>query len=129
MTRILLLVALALPLAALGVGCSKGGNSTGARPLPTGAVPPSDGTLTACGYEGVEAAIAAAKGKVVLIDCWATWCGPCVQSFPELVKKHEKYGPKGLAVISLSLDDSSDSEEVEAFLKKRGANFTNIHLT
>lgn len=128
MTRILLLVALALPLAAAGAGCSKRGSSTGASPLPAGKVPPSDGTLTACGYDGVEAAIGAAKGKVVVIDCWATWCGPCVESFPELVKKHEKYGPKGLAVISISLDDVGDAEDVEAFLKKRGATFTNIHL-
>src|SRR5262249_54072088 len=79
--------------------------------------------------DGVESAIAAAKGKVVLIDCWATWCPPCVASFPKLVEKHEKYSEKGLNVISVSLDDPDQGPEVIAFLKKNKATFTNLRLT
>ncbi len=85
-------------------------------------------TLKTCGFEGVESAIDAAKGKVVLIDCWATSCGPCVESFPQLVAKHKKYAAEGLVVISLSLDDDSNSEKVLAFLKKKNATFTNLLL-
>src|SRR5262245_25412483 len=88
----------------------------------------ADVKATLCGFDGVESAIAAAKGKVVLIDCWATWCGPCVASFPKLVEKHRKYGPRGLAVISLSLDEVSDADAVTIFLRKRNATFTNLHL-
>ena len=94
--------------------------------------PPSapDGsvTVTAADFDAVEKAIADAKGKVVLIDCWATWCGPCVQSFPELVAKHRKYKDQGLFVISLSLDEKEKIRDVEKFLQRRQANFTNFLL-
>jgi thiol-disulfide isomerase/thioredoxin len=80
-----------------------------------------------CQFDAVEKAIADAKGKVVLIDCWATWCPPCVASFPQLVEKHKKYAEKGLAVISVSLDDIEDDTEVLAFLVKQKATFTNLH--
>jgi thiol-disulfide isomerase/thioredoxin len=42
------------------------------------------------------------KGKVVLLDFWAVWCGPCIATFPELRKWHEKYGNKGLVIIGLT---------------------------
>ncbi len=84
--------------------------------------------VSQCKFDGVEKAIAKAKGKVVLIDCWATWCGPCVASFPKLVEKHQKYAGKGLAVISLSTDKPTDSSKVIAFLKKNNATFTNLQM-
>ena len=48
------------------------------------------------------------RGKVVLLDFWGTWCGPCVQVIPELIKLHEKYHDKGLVVIGIH-DDSMNS--------------------
>jgi thiol-disulfide isomerase/thioredoxin len=42
------------------------------------------------------------KGKVVLIDFWAVWCGPCVAVFPELSRLHRDYGPKGLEVVGVT---------------------------
>ena len=70
------------------------------------------------------------KGKVVLIDCWATWCGPCIKKFPHLVELHKKYSAKGLVCVSLSLDklgpdETYKQENVLKFLKEKGAEFPN----
>jgi thiol-disulfide isomerase/thioredoxin len=66
----------------------------------------------------------------VLIDCWATWCAPCVKKFPHLVELHKKYSEQGLVCMSLSLDklgpeDSYKPEAVVKFLKDKGAEFPN----
>jgi thiol-disulfide isomerase/thioredoxin len=71
------------------------------------------------------------KGKVVLIDCWATWCAPCVKKFPHLVELHKKFGEKGLVCVSLSMDKYSDEEsykkeKVQKFLTDKGATFPNF---
>ncbi|KAJ3049674.1 hypothetical protein HK102_012441 [Quaeritorhiza haematococci] len=69
--------------------------------------------------------------KYTLVDAWATTCAPCKENFPHLVEMHEKYGTKGLAVVSLSLDDAEDSKaiaEAEKFLKDKHATFTNVLL-
>jgi thiol-disulfide isomerase/thioredoxin len=54
------------------------------------------------------------KGKVVLIDFWATWCGPCVAGMPHLKKLHEKFHEQGLEIVGVPLDE--DRENLDAFL-------------
>jgi thiol-disulfide isomerase/thioredoxin len=71
------------------------------------------------------------KVKFTIVDAWSTTCGPCKENFPHVVEMHRKYANKGLAVISLSLDDPSDKAavgEAEKFLKARKAAFTNVLL-
>jgi thiol-disulfide isomerase/thioredoxin len=58
------------------------------------------------------------RGKVVLVDFWATWCQPCVQMFPENVALADKYGKDGLVVISVSLDDAESFLDARKFLDK-----------
>ena len=76
--------------------------------------------------------LAASKGaKFTLVDVWATTCGPCKENFPHLVEMHRKYSGKGLAVISLTLDDPTDAKavaEAEKFLREQKAVFTNVLL-
>jgi thiol-disulfide isomerase/thioredoxin len=102
-----LLVALAL---GLSVGMSSGFAADVAAPefeLPTAA-----GNISLAQY----------KGKVVYLDFWASWCGPCKQSFPWMNSMQEKYQSQGLQVIAINLDANKD--DATSFLAGNPAKFT-----
>lgn len=62
------------------------------------------------------------KGKVVLVDFWASWCEPCKQSFPVMEELHKRYAEKGLVIIAVNVDEKR--ADMEEFLKKNTATFT-----
>jgi thiol-disulfide isomerase/thioredoxin len=62
------------------------------------------------------------KGKVVLVDFFASWCEPCKASFPAMEELHKKYGPQGLVVIAVNVDE--DKKDMAEFLKKNPVTFT-----
>lgn len=74
--------------------------------------------------DGKKFKFANLQGKVILVDVWATWCGPCREQTPKLAALQQKYRDKGLTVVGLSLDEKSDEAEVLKFMKEAGVNYT-----
>jgi len=66
---------------------------------------------------GKPVSVANYKGKVLLIDFWATWCGPCVHELPNVIKAYEKHHPKGFEIIGISLDE--DEQKLKGFIKDK----------
>lgn len=79
----------------------------------------SDFTLQT--IEGETLSLSDFKGKVIILDFWATHCPPCRQEIPNFVKLYNKYEDKGLVVVGISLDHSA--ENVRKFCQKNGVNY------
>ncbi|MFO0391175.1 MAG: redoxin family protein [Planctomycetota bacterium] len=79
----------------------------GTEPKPIG-LPDTDGKVID---------LAAYKGKVVLVDFWATWCGPCIAELPNVIAAYDKYHAQGFEIVGISLDE--DRAKLDAFVKAR----------
>ena len=94
--------------------CSRGEQTAAvtAKPAPTASaeartevgdpMPPYASTY----LDGTAFDVASQKGNVVFLNVWATWCGPCRFETPELETLHQKFGPRGLKVVGVSVDDT-----------------------
>lgn len=87
------------------------GAGAGATRAPSFALPARTGTVSSDSL----------RGKVVLVDFWASWCGPCQKSFPWLSTLYDRYSAKGFTVVAINLD--KDRLAAEAFLEKHPAPF------
>ena len=67
------------------------------------------------------------KGKVVLIDFWATWCVPCVAEIPNVASAYEKYHGRGLEILSVSLDRENAGEALANFTRKHGMAWPQVY--
>ena len=84
--------------------------------------PADDFTLS--DLKGVKRALSSHRGNVVLLDFWATWCGPCRREMPIIDKLHERYGKKGLVVYGVNCSESQT--KAKAFVDKYGYKFPQL---
>lgn len=90
-----------------------------ARVAPMGQVAP-DFTLET--LEGKPVRLSAFRGQAVLLNFWATWCSPCKIEMPWFIELQKQYGPEGLQVVGVAMDDSSKSD-IADFVKEMGVNY------
>lgn len=113
-SRLLVVIALAFLVAALS--CRK---NPGVR---AGDLAPE---FTLPDLEGEMRSLADLRGRVVVLNYWATWCPPCVDEMPSLQKLHEALADKGLSVVAVSVDERF--EDIERFARQFGLTFTILH--
>ena len=75
---------------------------------------------------GPPVMISSLRGKVVVLDLWATWCGPCRMSMPELEKIYQKYRGKDVEVIGVSADDPSTQPQIPAVKQALGVTYPTV---
>jgi peroxiredoxin len=76
--------------------------------------------------DGSDVNVADYKGKVVLVDFWATWCGPCMQGIPCIQRLHEKYKDQGVAVLGVNRDKRADESLVRKTLERKSLTFGQV---
>jgi cytochrome c biogenesis protein CcmG/thiol:disulfide interchange protein DsbE len=74
---------------------------------------------------GETVALERLRGKVVYVDFWASWCGPCRRSFPWMNAMHRKYGAQGLTIVAINVDKKRD--DATRFLSEMPAEFTVVY--
>jgi thiol-disulfide isomerase/thioredoxin len=84
---------------------------------------PAKAELTLKDADGHRVRLSDYRGKVVVLNFWATWCGPCNAEMPALVEAEKTYGSRGVVFIGVSLDDAKSRSEVPAFLTKYHVTF------
>jgi thiol-disulfide isomerase/thioredoxin len=82
-------------------------------------------SLSAAGLPAVDEAgytrlVAAQRGKVALVNFWATWCAPCRKEMPDLAALQKRLEARGFAFVTVSADEPEDAAAAEAFLRKSG---------
>ncbi|GIX07774.1 MAG: hypothetical protein KatS3mg115_2177 [Candidatus Poribacteria bacterium] len=125
-----LLIVGVLLLSAMGGGCrsSEPASSSQAAPAAT----PSSATMKApsapavptVDAAGIQQLLEERRGKVVVLNFWATWCGPCKEEMPHFQRLVERYGDQGVTVVAVSFDDPATLEShVIPFIQQTGYPF------
>jgi cytochrome c biogenesis protein CcmG, thiol:disulfide interchange protein DsbE len=116
--RIPLVLALGLATLVLQPGCQR---STASGGGPPGAVHSPAANFSVQDLNGKPLDLTAYRGKVVLLNFWATWCTPCRAEIPNFVQFQDNFGPQGLQIVGLSMDD--DAKPVREFYQQFKMNY------
>ena len=98
--------------------CKPDGGEEAFRPIAVGEPVPEFTVRTLAG----DSARIAPGEPVTLLNVWATWCGPCEKEFPEIEALQKEFGPRGLRIVAISVDEGEDAP-VADFVKAKGATF------
>jgi len=98
-------------------GAASGGDAKALKPAPDLVLAKVDGSGTL--------SLAEHKGKVVLVDLWATWCAPCIKELPHLQQLSEKFGAEDFLMLGVVLE-SGEPEEVQAFVAEREIRYPQV---
>ena len=90
---------------------------------PAVAVTPAEVKLTSGTSADVLAAVRSAGAKAVVVNLWATWCVPCREEFPDLMRFYRTYKDRGVSLLLVSGDFSSETDPAKEFLASQGVDF------
>jgi cytochrome c biogenesis protein CcmG/thiol:disulfide interchange protein DsbE len=100
---------------AVAVGCAKGESADAPARVEIGLPAPAYRTVS---LTGDSVSLADSRGKVVLLNVWATWCHPCRDEIPELRELQKKYEARGLELVGVSVDADGNDEGIKSFMKE-----------
>jgi thiol-disulfide isomerase/thioredoxin len=89
-------------------------------------VTPGPVTLQQIDRPAFDRLLAEQRGKVVLVDFWATWCGPCKELFPHTLALHRRFADRGLVVVTISMDALEQQSQAINFLRSQNATTENF---
>jgi len=125
MQRLASLSTLGLLVLSLLLGCRQSEPPTSTTSTSPPSVAPPQISVRVATPEEFDAVLKQCRSRVVLVDFWATWCGPCVKEFPEVQALARKY-LEDVALITVSLDEPDQREAVLAFLTEHNATSHNL---
>ena len=116
---------LAAGVIALAAAAASGAPRAGARPdAPTSRRPVVQPAVVRVTAQDVRHVIRGAAGRVVLVNVWATWCLPCREEFPDLLKLRRALAGRGFDLVLVSADFDKQLPQVRSFLARQGVDFT-----
>jgi cytochrome c biogenesis protein CcmG/thiol:disulfide interchange protein DsbE len=78
-------------------------------------------------HSGATRTLADYRGQVVLLNIWATWCEPCKVEMPSMEELYRTYGPRGVHIVAVSIDDVVGEDSIRAYAKQLGLTFEILH--
>jgi len=90
-------------------------------------LPNQKNSLTGTTLDGEAFDLESQRGKVVLLNFWATWCAPCIAEIPALKERYEEFHARGFEIVGISIDTAEDREKLVKFVQSRQLPWAQLH--